>query len=67
MQEREKEMSAVNGLMGLHSHLTKKKGKHSCPLKDLLHSSHCLTLLPELSAPLSPSRSLPQSGLWHDT
>lgn len=25
MQEREKEMSAVNGLMGLHSHLTKKK------------------------------------------
>lgn len=27
MQEREKEMSAVNGLMGLHSHLTKKKGK----------------------------------------
>lgn len=26
MQEREKEMSAVNGLMGLHSHLTKKRG-----------------------------------------
>lgn len=33
MQEREKEMSAVNGLMGLHSHLTKKKGETQLSVK----------------------------------
>lgn len=65
--QRVKEMSAVNGLIGLVNTSTSTAIWVIKKSSTVVLFSDCLTALPEPSVPLSQSPCVPKSGLWRDT